>query len=105
MVDKEERLPIRALIATSGTRRRVAPVIECSENAYLADMLNEFQEGQSHLAIVYDDVSKEDRKFLGILTIEDVFEFIIQEVSFSFHFISSYALAINKSIAIAGNCR
>ncbi len=82
LVNKHEKLPIRALIASAGVRRRVAPVIECTENALLADLLNEFQEGQSHLAIVYDDVAKPDRKFLGIVTIEDIFEFIIQEVCF-----------------------
>eukprot|EP00171_Calliarthron_tuberculosum_P003689 IDg3689t1 len=78
LVDKNHHLPIRALIA-SRTRRRVAPVLECSAGTPIADVLNKFQEGQSHLAIVYDDVTREDRKFLGILTLEDIIEEILQE--------------------------
>lgn len=78
LVDPAEKLPIRSLIA-SRKRRRVVPVIECSQNTLIADMLNEFQTGQSHLGVVYDDVSGKDRKFLGILTIEDIIEEILQE--------------------------
>lgn len=78
LVDKNQRLPIRALIA-SRSRRRVAPVLECSMGTPIADMLNKFQEGQSHLAIVYDDVSRVERKFHGILTLEDIIEEILQE--------------------------
>lgn len=77
MVDKSLRLPIRALIASR--RRRVVPVLECSESTPIADLLNEFQEGQSHLATVYDDPSRPDRKFQGILTLEDIIEEILQE--------------------------
>ncbi len=78
LVDPAEKLPIRALIA-SKCRRSVVPVIECSNTTLISDMLNEFQEGQSHLGIVYDEITKPNRKFLGILTIEDIIEEILQE--------------------------
>lgn len=60
-------------------------------DASLYDMLNQFQEGKSHLAIVTNDVEECERcfqdscpvpdfvKVLGIITIEDVVEEIIQE--------------------------
>jgi len=79
LVDKTLNLPIRALIAGKGRRRRVAPVIECTVDVALSDLLNEFQKGLSHLGIVYDNIQSENRKFVGIITIEDIIEEILQE--------------------------
>lgn len=64
-------------------------VIKPNESCY--SMLNEFQKGQSHIALVTNDIETvtfawdegydipEDVEFLGIITIEDVIEELIQE--------------------------
>lgn len=83
LVNPDDRIPIRAIISkrTSNHKVRVAPALECSATTLIADILNEFQQGCSHMAIVYDDVLKpmEEREFLGIVSIEDVIEEILME--------------------------
>lgn len=81
--DEQEPVPIRRLISNIQTNHkiRVAPAWECSKNTPIAGLLNFFQIGRSHMAVVYDDVTKEpdQRKFIGIVTIEDIIEEILQE--------------------------
>ncbi|KAL6066396.1 CNNM transmembrane domain-containing protein [Balamuthia mandrillaris] len=45
-------------------------------NTPLYDILNEFQNGKSHMALV---ANSEDTEYLGIITLEDVIEELIQE--------------------------
>lgn len=92
LVDVERNLTIREFITSkhSDHRIRVSPCVECSQNALISVVLNEFQLGRSHLALVYDDINKsrEERAFVGIISIEDIIEEILQ-VRFShllFHF-------------------
>jgi metal transporter CNNM len=83
LVDPADELPIRALINKKkrSHKIRVSPALHCSKNALLGDVLKEFQRGRSHMAIVYDDIAKPDgtRELLGIVTLEDLIEEIIQE--------------------------
>lgn len=83
LVSPDDKIPIRAIISkrTSNHKVRVAPAFECSATVLISDLLNEFQEGRSHMAIVYDDVTKpvDDRKFMGIVSIEDIIEEILME--------------------------
>lgn len=79
LVDKNQAPLIRSLITSSGPRRRVAPIFECTRSTPIADMLNAFQEGQSHLGVVYEDKDDGKREFVGICTIEDIIEEILQE--------------------------
>lgn len=83
LVSPEDDMPIRALISSraSSHKIRVAPAVECSANTHIPDLLNEFQTGRTHMALIYDDVKKplEEREFLGIVSIEDIIEEILQE--------------------------
>lgn len=81
--DEEEPIQIRRLISNVQTNHkvRVAPKWECSGSTRISDLLNSFQLGRSHLAIVYDDASKhvDERSVIGIVTMEDIIEEILQE--------------------------
>lgn len=83
LVNPEDGMPIRALISSraSSHKIRVAPAVECSADTHIPDLLNEFQTGRTHMAVIYDDVKKplEEREFLGIVSIEDIIEEILQE--------------------------
>lgn len=83
LVNPDDHVPIRALISkrASNHKVRVSPALECSASTLIADLLNEFQLGRSHMALVYDDVMKpgNEREFLGIVSIEDIIEEILQE--------------------------
>lgn len=83
LVNPDDAVPIRALITSrpSTHKIRVAPAVECSGNTHIPELLNEFQTGRTHMAVVYDDVRKplEQREFLGIVSIEDIIEEILQE--------------------------
>lgn len=83
LVNPDDELPIRSLISRKKRNHkvRVAPALECAGNTLISDLLNEFQKGRSHMAIVYDDISKpsKERKFIGIVSIEDIIEEILQE--------------------------
>jgi len=54
----------------------IPPLPTVPESMELYDMLNEFQTGKSHMVGVLDDVTK---CILGIVTLEDVIEELIQE--------------------------
>lgn len=83
LVNPDDELPIRSLISKKQRNHkvRVAPALECAGNTLISDLLNEFQNGRSHMAVVYDDISKpsKDRHFVGIVSIEDIIEEILQE--------------------------
>lgn len=83
LVDPKEEIVVRALINTKKRTHkiRVSPPIYCSCGTLLPDLLNEFQRGRSHMAIVFDDINKPEgeRKFLGIATLEDIIEEVIME--------------------------
>lgn len=83
LVNPDDELPIRSLISKKkrNYKVRVAPALECTASTSISDLLNEFQKGRSHMAIVYDDISKsdEERGFTGIVSIEDIIEEILQE--------------------------
>lgn len=83
LVDPSDSLPIRAIISKKkrAHKIRVSPALHCSKDALLSDVLNEFQRGRSHMAIVYDDITNSDseREMIGIVTIEDIIEEILQE--------------------------
>lgn len=83
LVNPEDNIPIRSLISKKKRNHkiRVAPALECSRSVLIADLLNEFQIGRSHMAVVYDDVSlpAQEREFIGIVSIEDIIEEILQE--------------------------
>lgn len=82
LVNPDDELPIRSLISKKKRNHkiRVAPALECAGKTFISDLLNEFQKGRSHMAIVYDDISKpsQDREFIGIVSIEDIIEEILQ---------------------------
>lgn len=83
LVNPDDSVPIRALITSRASTHkiRVAPAVECSANTHIPEVLNEFQTGRTHMAFIYDDVRKpqDQRKFLGIVSIEDIIEEILQE--------------------------
>lgn len=83
LVNPDDGLPIRSLISKKKRNHkiRVAPALECAASTLIADLLNEFQTGRSHMAIVYDDITKDTaaRQFIGIVSIEDIIEEILQE--------------------------
>lgn len=81
LVNPDDSLPIRSLISKRKRNHkiRVAPALECSGSTPIADLLNEFQKGRTHMAIVYDDITlgATDRTFMGIVSIEDIIEEIL----------------------------
>lgn len=83
LVNPDDHLPIRSLISKKKRNHkiRVAPALECAASTLISDLLNEFQKGRSHMAIVYDDIAKrnQQRDFIGIVSIEDIIEEILQE--------------------------
>lgn len=83
LVNPLDEVPIRSLISKKkkNYKVRVAPALECEGSTLISDLLNEFQKGRSHMAIVYDDIGAkhEDREFIGIVSIEDIIEEILQE--------------------------
>mmetsp|Transcript_849 Transcript_849/g.1821 ORF Transcript_849/g.1821 Transcript_849/m.1821 type:complete len:488 (-) Transcript_849:740-2203(-) len=84
LIDPKDEIPVRVAIGKRKKKLhkiRAAPPLFCSRATPLADLLNEFQLGRSHMAVVYDDVSKPqgEKKFLGIATLEDIIEEILQE--------------------------
>ncbi|RKP14915.1 hypothetical protein BJ684DRAFT_1180, partial [Piptocephalis cylindrospora] len=58
---------------------KINSIPRVSSSAPLLDLLNRFQEGNSHMAIVVDEEEGEKGKPLGIITLEDVIEELIQE--------------------------
>lgn len=101
LVDPAENIPIRALISKKRviSKIRVARTIECSARTPIADLLNEFQLGRSHMAMVYDDVSKphEERMFLGLVSIEDIIEEILGMLPMRFSSCLLYLLSSDDS--------
>lgn len=85
LVDVDDELPIRALINNKkrSHKLRVAPALHCVPATSLVVLLREFQRGRSHMAIVYDrlDGPEENRKVLGIVTIEDLMEELIGNIN------------------------
>lgn len=83
LVNPDQSVPIRSLVSKKhGQQRvRVAQALECTVDTSISDLLNEFQKGRSHMAIVYDDLDKHvnERQFVGIVSIEDIIEEILQE--------------------------
>eukprot|EP00871_Galdieria_phlegrea_P004821 jgi/Galph1/533/GphlegSOOS_G5180.1 len=75
-----EKLPIRVFISKHSEDQLVVTApLYVSGQTNLETMLGEFQRGHSHMAIVYDKPYDEKRKFLGVITLEDVIEEILQE--------------------------
>jgi len=83
LLDPDEDVDILSLIRKKkkAHKVRVAPPLYVNQNVNVGDLLNEFQLGRSHMAIVYDDLAKpqEERTFLGIVTLEDIIEEILQD--------------------------
>ncbi|XP_019156456.1 PREDICTED: DUF21 domain-containing protein At1g47330-like isoform X2 [Ipomoea nil] len=70
----------------------VGKIPRVSEDMPLYDILNEFQKGHSHMAVVYRDLSEsnkpenspirefpDDQQVVGVITMEDVIEELLQE--------------------------
>ncbi|KAJ8902686.1 hypothetical protein NDN08_006006 [Rhodosorus marinus] len=83
LIDPDDEIPIRAIFNKKkrAHKIKVAPPVCVSADCKIHELLNEFQIGRSHLAIVYDDVLKDadSRKLQGIVTLEDIIEEILQE--------------------------
>lgn len=83
LVDPSEALPVYAIIKRKkrSHKKKVASPVYVSQDCRLIDLINEFQLGRSHMAIVMDSLDKHEteRKFLGIVTLEDIVEEIIME--------------------------
>eukprot|EP00871_Galdieria_phlegrea_P004230 jgi/Galph1/4808/GphlegSOOS_G3445.1 len=79
----DEERTIRSILTKKkkSRKKKFASPLYASASARLEEVLDEFQQGRSHMAIVYDDVSKPEgqRKFMGIVTLEDIIEEILQE--------------------------
>ncbi|RKP05739.1 hypothetical protein THASP1DRAFT_4354, partial [Thamnocephalis sphaerospora] len=69
MLDPDNGTPVRDV--------RISDLPRVSSTTPLYDMLNKFQEGSSHMAIVCD--ANDSTVPLGIVTLEDVIEELIQE--------------------------
>jgi Mg2+/Co2+ transporter CorC len=85
LVDVDDELPIRALVSNKkrSHKVRVAPALHCTPSTSLSEVLREFQRGRSHMAIVYNKITgpQEERKVLGIVTIEDLIEELIGNIN------------------------
>lgn len=83
LVNPDEGRTIRSILTKKkkSHKKKFAAPVYVSVSARLEEVLDEFQQGRSHLAIVYDDLSKPEgeRKFMGIVTLEDIIEEILQE--------------------------
>eukprot|EP00184_Porphyridium_aerugineum_P002756 CAMPEP_0184697148 /NCGR_PEP_ID=MMETSP0313-20130426/4207_1 /TAXON_ID=2792 /ORGANISM="Porphyridium aerugineum, Strain SAG 1380-2" /LENGTH=456 /DNA_ID=CAMNT_0027155911 /DNA_START=270 /DNA_END=1640 /DNA_ORIENTATION=+ len=85
LVDPHDNVPIRALVhdpqQSASAKLRICGVLVCNADTPLMDMLNEFQRGRGHMAIVYDNIllPEKKRKFLGLITLEDILEELLQE--------------------------
>eukprot|EP00168_Porphyra_purpurea_P016397 TRINITY_DN5291_c1_g1_i2.p5 TRINITY_DN5291_c1_g1~~TRINITY_DN5291_c1_g1_i2.p5 ORF type:complete len:199 (+),score=100.52 TRINITY_DN5291_c1_g1_i2:1108-1704(+) len=83
LIDPDDEVPVRALISTKKKAHnvRVSPPLYVSADTGLSELLNEFKDGRSHMALVYDDINKPDgeRTFLGAVTLEDIVEEILAE--------------------------
>jgi CBS domain-containing protein len=83
LTNPDEGRTIRSILTKKkkSHKKKFASPLYVSMSARLEEVLDEFQQGRSHLAIVYDDVSKPEgeRKFMGIVTLEDIIEEILQE--------------------------
>src|SRR5581483_2722807 len=67
MLNPDDPKPLR--------ERKINPIPTVEDDTPLFDILNTFQEGKSHMAVVVDKNSKP----VGIITLEDVLEELIQE--------------------------
>lgn len=72
-LDPEDCIPINSIFERKG---RDLPSIQ--ENVQLFDLLNQFQNGRSHMCKVID-ASENYGEVIGIITLEDVIEELIQE--------------------------
>mmetsp|Transcript_1441 Transcript_1441/g.4604 ORF Transcript_1441/g.4604 Transcript_1441/m.4604 type:complete len:474 (-) Transcript_1441:1836-3257(-) len=83
LIDPDDEIPIRAIFNKKkrAHKIKVAPTVCVSADCKIHELLNEFQIGRSHLAIVYDDVLKDagSREMQGLVTLEDIIEEILQE--------------------------
>ncbi|OSX76591.1 hypothetical protein BU14_0184s0018 [Porphyra umbilicalis] len=83
LIDPDDKVPVRALISKKkkSHKVRVSPPLYVSADTALSELLNEFKDGRSHMALVYDDINKPDgeRVFLGAVTLEDIVEEILAE--------------------------
>jgi len=82
-IDPDDKVPVRALISEmkKAHKVRVSAPLYVSADTALSELLNEFKDGRSHMALVYDDINKPDGEhvFLGGVTLEDVVEDILAE--------------------------
>jgi metal transporter CNNM len=85
LVDPNKALPIRAIIRRKkrSHKKKVVSPVYVSQDCNLLDLLNEFQVGRSHMAIVVESLERPaqqgPRRFLGIVTLEDIVEEMIKE--------------------------
>uniref|UniRef100_A0A7S1EPL1 CNNM transmembrane domain-containing protein n=1 Tax=Timspurckia oligopyrenoides TaxID=708627 RepID=A0A7S1EPL1_9RHOD len=92
LVDPDDCIPVKMLLMRGNTTAlgakysadsiRVAAPLCVSRLTSLIDLLNEFQRGRSHMAMVFDDlmsVEENERKLVGLVTLEDVIEEILSE--------------------------
>jgi len=85
LVDPNKALPIRAIIRRKkrSHKKKVVSPVYVSKQCNLLDLLNEFQVGRSHMAIVVESLEPPadhgTRRFLGIVTLEDIVEEMIKE--------------------------
>ncbi|KAI9292921.1 DUF21-domain-containing protein [Neoconidiobolus thromboides FSU 785] len=70
LIDPDDETPIKNV--------KIHPIPKVKPDLSLFDLLNEFQEGASHIAIVKDKRNNEAIP-IGIVTLEDVIEELIQE--------------------------
>ncbi|GJD11048.1 Metal transporter CNNM2 [Galdieria sulphuraria] len=75
-----EKLPIRVFVSKHAEDQlAVTAPLYVSDQTNVETLLGEFQRGHSHMAIVYDKPHDRHRKFLGVVTLEDIIEEILQE--------------------------
>ncbi|KAK4523474.1 hypothetical protein GAYE_PCTG60G1370 [Galdieria yellowstonensis] len=75
-----EKLPIRVFVSKHAEDQlAVTAPLYVSDQTNVETLLGEFQRGHSHMAIVYDKPHDRHRKFVGVVTLEDIIEEILQE--------------------------
>ncbi|EME29005.1 metal transporter, ACDP family isoform 2 [Galdieria sulphuraria] len=83
LINPDDGRTIRSILTKKkkSHKKKFTSPVYVSMSARLEEVLDEFQQGRSHLAIVYDDLTKPEgeRKFMGIVTLEDIIEEILQE--------------------------